>query len=202
MGIDAVKAGALKIRAGRAVFLDRDGVLNLPVVRDGKPFPPASVEELRLYPDAAAALARLKEAGYRLVVVTNQPDVARGTTERAAVEAINSAIGAALGVDDFLVCWHDDADRCECRKPKPGLLTEGAERFGIDLSRSFMIGDRWRDIDAGAAAGCRTVLIDRGYRERAPEHAPDFRAVSIEEAVGWVLQNAWLTRAARMPGNL
>jgi D-glycero-D-manno-heptose 1,7-bisphosphate phosphatase len=190
MGIDGVKAGALKIRAGRAVFLDRDGVLNLPVVRDGKPFPPASVEELRLYPDAFAALARLKKAGYRLVVVTNQPDVARGTTERAAVEAINGAIGAALGVGDFLVCWHDDADRCECRKPKPGLLIDGAERFGIDLSRSFMIGDRWRDIDAGAAAGCRTVLIDRGYRERAPEHAPDFRAASIAEAVGWVLHDA------------
>jgi D-glycero-D-manno-heptose 1,7-bisphosphate phosphatase len=133
-------------------------------------------------------LARLKKAGYLLLVVTNQPDVARGTTERAAVEAINSAIGAALGVDDFFVCWHDDADGCGCRKPKPGLLLEGAERYGVDLNRSFLIGDRWRDIDAGAAAGCRTVQIDRGYHERAPGHAPDFRAESIGEAVGWVLQ--------------
>jgi D-glycero-D-manno-heptose 1,7-bisphosphate phosphatase len=178
------------IGAVRAVFLDRDGVLNQPVMRNGKPFPPASVDQLRLYPDAAAALARLKRAGYLLIVVTNQPDVARGTTERAAVEAINSAIGEALGVDDFFVCWHDDADGCGCRKPKPGLLLAGAERYGIDLSRSFLIGDRWRDIDAGAAAGCRTVLIDRGYRERAPEHTPDFRAESIGAAVGWVLQTA------------
>jgi D-glycero-D-manno-heptose 1,7-bisphosphate phosphatase len=180
MGIDTVKA----------VFLDRDGVLNQPVVRDGKPFPPASVDQLIVYPDAAAALARLKRAGYLLVVVTNQPDVARGTTGRAAVEAINGAVGAALGVDDFFVCWHDDADGCGCRKPKPGLLLEGAERYAIDLNRSFLIGDRWRDIDAGAAAGCRTVLIDRGYRERAPDNAPDFRAESIGEAVGWVLQTA------------
>jgi D-glycero-D-manno-heptose 1,7-bisphosphate phosphatase len=179
MGIDSV----------RAVFLDRDGVLNQPVVRDGKPYPPASVDQLKLYPDAAAALARLKGAGYLLLVVTNQPDVARGTTERAAVEAIDNAIGAALGVDDFFVCWHDDADGCECRKPKPGLLIEGAERHGIDLSRSFLIGDRWRDIDAGAAAGCRTVLIDRGYRERAPQNAPDFRAQSLDEAVEWVLHS-------------
>jgi D-glycero-D-manno-heptose 1,7-bisphosphate phosphatase len=183
MGIGAVKAGGV-----RAVFLDRDGVLNHAVVRDGKPFPPASVDQLRLYPDAAAALARLKRAGYLRLVVTNQPDVARGTTERAVVEAINGAIGAALGVDDFFVCWHDDADGCGCRKPKPGLLKEAAERYGVDLSRSFLIGDRWRDIDAGAAAGCRTVLIDRGYRERAPEHAPDFRAESIGEAAEWVLQ--------------
>ena len=130
MGIDALKAGALNISAVRAVFLDRDGVLNQPVVRDGKPFPPASVDQLRLYPDAAAALARLKGAGYLLMVVTNQPDVARGTTERVAVEAINAAIGAALGVDDFFVCWHDDADDCGCRKPKPGLLLEGRSATG------------------------------------------------------------------------
>jgi D-glycero-D-manno-heptose 1,7-bisphosphate phosphatase len=180
----------LKTDGVKAVFLDRDGVLNQPVVRDGKPFPPASVDQLRLYPDAASALARLKRAGYLLMVVTNQPDVARGTTERAAVEAINGAIGAALGVDDFFVCWHDDADQCACRKPQPGLLLEGAERYGIDLSRSFLIGDRWRDIDAGAAAGCRTVLIERGYHERTPEHAPDFRAASIGEAVAWVLKVA------------
>ena len=175
------------IGALKAVFLDRDGVLNEPVVRDGKPHPPAGIEELSIYPDAAAALARLKAAGYLLIVVTNQPDVARGTTPRAAVEAINAALGAALPIDDFLVCWHDDADICACRKPKPGLMKEAAGRYGIDLSRSFLIGDRWRDIDAGAAAGCRTVLIDRHYRERPPEHAPDFRADSIGAAVEWLL---------------
>jgi D-glycero-D-manno-heptose 1,7-bisphosphate phosphatase len=171
----------------RAVFLDRDGVLNEPVVCDGKPYPPAGLDDLKIYPEAARALARLKQAGYLLIVVTNQPDVARGTTPRRVVETINTAIGAALPIDDFLVCWHDDADACACRKPKPGLLLEGAGRHGIDLARSFLIGDRWRDIDAGAAARCRTVLIDRKYRERQPEHAPDFRADSLEAAVEWVL---------------
>lgn len=176
------------IAAVRAVFLDRDGVLNEPVVRNGKPYPPASLDELRIYPDAAPALARLKHAGFLLIVVTNQPDVARGRTPRRLVEAVNTAIGAALPIDDFLVCWHDDADACACRKPKPGLLREASSRYGIDLSRSFLIGDRWRDIDAGAAAGCRTVLIDRHYRERPPEHAPDFRAESLTEAAEWILQ--------------
>ena len=175
------------IGALRAVFLDRDGVLNEPVVRAGKPYPPASLDELKIYPDAAAALARLKAAGFLLVVVTNQPDVARGTTLRDVVEAINAAIGAALHIDDFRVCWHDDADACACRKPKPGLLLEAAARHGVELRRSFLIGDRWRDIDAGAAAGCRTVLIDRGYRERQPDHPPDFRAVSLAESAKWIL---------------
>lgn len=170
-----------------AVFLDRDGVLNEPVVRDGKPYPPAGLSELRIYPDAAAAVARLKEAGYLLIVVTNQPDVARGATTREDVKTINSAIGAALPVDDFLVCWHDDRDACDCRKPKPGLLLEAAGRYDIDLPRSFLVGDRWRDIDAGAAAGCRTVLIDRHYDERQPLQPPDFRANSLAEAAEWIL---------------
>jgi D-glycero-D-manno-heptose 1,7-bisphosphate phosphatase len=177
MGIGAVKA----------VFLDRDGVLNEAMVRDGKPYPPATLNELKIYPEAAPAMARLKAAGYLLIVVTNQPDVARGTTPREAVEAINFAIGTALPIDDFLVCWHDGSDDCACRKPKPGLVLEAAGRYAIDLSRSFLIGDRWRDIDAGAAAGCRTILIDRHYRERPPDHAPDFRADSLAAAAEWIL---------------
>jgi len=177
VGIDAVKA----------VFLDRDGVLNEVVVHEGLPYPPASLEDLRLAPDAVAALARLKDAGFLLIVVTNQPDVARGTQSRAVVEAMNLAIGAALPLDDFFTCWHDDADACACRKPKPGLLVEAAERHGIDLRASFLIGDRWRDIDAGASAGCRTVLIDRGYRDRAPETEPTHRATSLTGAANWIV---------------
>ena len=180
MGIDAV----------RAVFLDRDGVLNEVVVRDGLPHPPASLEDLRLAPDAAESLARLKAAGFLLIVVTNQPDVARGTQSRTIAEAMNRAIAAALPLDDFFTCWHDDADACACRKPKPGLLVEAAARHAIDLKGSFFIGDRWRDIDAGAAAGCRTVLIERHYRDRAPESTPTHRAASLTGAVDWVLRAA------------
>jgi histidinol-phosphate phosphatase family protein len=176
----------------RAVFLDRDGVLNESVVRDGRPYPPDTVEQLRIVDGAAAALKKLRDAGFLLIVVTNQPDVATGKQSRAGVEALNSALRGSLPLDDFYICFHVDADGCTCRKPKPGLLLEAAERGNIDLARSFMIGDRWRDVDAGATAGCRTVLIDYGYRERPPEHAPDHRATSLTDAADWVLNTTRL----------
>jgi D-glycero-D-manno-heptose 1,7-bisphosphate phosphatase len=171
----------------RAVFLDRDGVLNRPVIRDGKPYPPASPGEIEIPPDAGPALGDLKELGFLLLVVSNQPDVARGTQERAVVEAINSVLKAVLPLDDFFLCYHDDGDRCECRKPLPGLLFQAAERYPIDLSCSFLVGDRWRDIDAGAGAGCKTILIDYGYRERQPSKDPDARVPSLRAAADWVL---------------
>lgn len=180
--------------ATRAVFLDRDGVLNEAIVRDGKPYPPAGIHQLKLVPGAAPALQRLKRASFLLIVVTNQPDVARGTETRQGVESLHAAIAAALPLDAFYVCWHDDRDNCECRKPKPGLLLEAASKYAIDLGRSFLIGDRWRDIDAGSASGCRTVHIDRGYSERSPQSPPDCRAASLTEAVDWIID------ASREPG--
>ena len=146
-----------------AVFLDRDGVLNRAVVRAGKPYPPVSVPDLEILPDVAPALRRLKAAGYRLVVVTNQPDVARGQQRRDVVEGINAALAERLPVDEIRVCYHDDADGCGCRKPEPGLLLQAPAH---DLGRSVMVGDRWRDVEAGRRAGVRaTVLIERGYDE-------------------------------------
>lgn len=171
-----------------AVFLDRDGTLNEAVVRDGKPYPPASPDELVIVPGARETVAALRQAGFRAIVVTNQPDVATGKQRRAVVEAINARLGAALGLDDFRVCYHADADGCACRKPKPGLLLEAARDWQIDLGRSFMVGDRWRDVDAGRAAGCRTVLIEAGYAERRSE--PDFSVSSLGEACTIILRAA------------
>jgi D-glycero-D-manno-heptose 1,7-bisphosphate phosphatase len=177
MGVDSVSAAA--------VFLDRDGVLNAAVVRDGRPYPPASVEEIRILPDAAGALGRLKRHGYRLVVVTNQPDVARGTQRRDVVESINETLRARLPIDEVRVCYHDDADRCRCRKPEPGLLLQAP---AYDLARSVIVGDRWRDIEAGRRAGVRAaVLIDAGYDEPM-RSTPDARVRSLSEAVDWILQ--------------
>lgn len=167
-----------------AVFLDRDGVVNRAVVRDGRPYPPASAAEMEITPDARSALSRLKEAGYALVVVTNQPDVARGTQTREAVEAIHDRLASALPIDEFRVCWHDDADGCSCRKPSAGLLTQAP---AYDLPRSVLVGDRWRDIEAGRRAGCRrTVLIDHGYREPVTVE-PDRRVRTLTEAVDYLL---------------
>jgi D-sedoheptulose 7-phosphate isomerase len=172
-----------------AVFLDRDGVVNEVVVRNGKPHPPDDVASLRIPPGTAEALARLKERGYLLLVVTNQPDVARGKQKRDVIEEMNRRLRAELPLDEVLTCYHDDPDDCECRKPKPGLLMRAARQHGIDLGRSYLIGDRWRDIDAGANAGCKTILIDRGYAERAPASAPDVRVDSLSRAVDWILRS-------------
>lgn len=175
-----------------AVFLDRDGTINAAVVRDGKPYPPASLDELVIVPGAHDALAALRAAGFRTIVVTNQPDVATGKQRREVVEAINDALRARLALDDVRVCYHVDRDGCDCRKPKPGLLLEAARDWQIDLGHSFMVGDRWRDVDAGRAAGCRTVLIESGYAERRSE--PDFSVSSLAEACTMIL------RASAEPG--
>jgi D-glycero-D-manno-heptose 1,7-bisphosphate phosphatase len=164
-----------------AVFLDRDGVINRAFTRDGTPHPPASLADLELLPDVAAALKELKTHGYCLVVVTNQPDVARGTSSRELVEAIHAHLKVTLALDAVLTCFHDDADRCDCRKPSPGLLLRAAQELGIDLGSSFMVGDRWRDVEAGRRAGCRTFFINRGYAEKSPESC-DYRVGSLAEA--------------------
>jgi D-glycero-D-manno-heptose 1,7-bisphosphate phosphatase len=170
----------------RAVFLDRDGVINRPAVRNGRPFPPDRPEDLALLPGVRSALEHLKRAGFVLVVVTNQPDVRRGAQTRDVVESMHQRLREELPVDAIYSCYHDDEDRCSCRKPAPGLLLEAARTWDIDLSASFMVGDRWRDTEAGAAAGCRTLFVDHGYAERQPA-AYDAKVSSLSEAAEWIL---------------
>jgi D-glycero-D-manno-heptose 1,7-bisphosphate phosphatase len=169
----------------RAVFLDRDGVLCRAVVHNGKPYPPASLEELDVLPNALEALCRLRTQGFRLYVVTNQPDVVRGTQRRSVVEAIHNVLRGSLPLDDFYVCYHDDADGCNCRKPKPGLLLAAAAEHKLSLPSSYMIGDRWRDIDCGHAAECTTILIDRGYDEPLRKQ-PHFRVPDLLAATAMI----------------
>ena len=131
----------------------------------------------------------LKAQGFALFIITNQPDVARGTQTRDAVEAIHQALASSLPIDGIFVCYHDDTDHCACRKPKPGLLLEAQRKHSIDLSRSFVMGDRWRDIDAGHSAGCKTILIDYGYKERKPEQPPEATVRSLREAADWIISS-------------
>lgn len=171
----------------KAVFLDRDGVLNNAIVRNGKPYPPAHLDEVMVADDVLPALQALKAQGYLLIGATNQPDVARGTTEKSLVEAINAKLMAMLPLDEIRVCYHDDKDGCDCRKPGPGLMTEAAKEFDIDLSASIMVGDRWKDIDAGRLAGCKTIWIDRGYVEKKPAN-PDAVVQSLGQAAEWIVK--------------
>ncbi len=180
MGIDA-------LMKKKAVFFDRDGVLNQAIIKNGKPYPPASLETLMIADDALAALNLLKQQAFLLIGATNQPDVARGTTSRVLVEAINTALLTKLPLDDIRVCYHDDADSCHCRKPEPGLLLAAAQDYDIDLTKSYMIGDRWKDIEAGRRAGCRTIWLDFQYREKFLSAAPNFIAHSLTQAAEWIL---------------
>ena len=169
------------------MFLDRDGVLNRTTVRDGTPFPPMRVEEVEVLPGVAGALKRLVGNGLSLFVVTNQPDVARGTQTREAVEEINALLGKELPeLDAFYICYHDNKDACDCRKPGPGLLKRAAGEHGIDLSNSFMVGDRWSDVVAGAAAGCKTFLFDVPYNQ-CHRCTPDYVVADLAEAAERIL---------------
>lgn len=171
----------------RAVFLDRDGVINKSIVRAGKPYPPGHLDELEILPGVLEALERLKTAGFALIVVSNQPDVARGTTPRSQVEAINATLARALPIDVFSMCYHDSGDGCACRKPRPGMLLEAAKEWNIDLSSSYMVGDRWRDVEAGERAGCKTFFIHYGYDEKQPDRY-DYRVDSLWEASRIILE--------------
>jgi D-glycero-D-manno-heptose 1,7-bisphosphate phosphatase len=178
--------GSTGCRRRRAVFLDRDGVLNQAIVRDGRPYPPATLELFKILPGTAEAVHRLRNAGFLLIVATNQPDVARGTQRREVVEAMNAQLTAAMPLDEFRVCY-EDGDECLRRKPNPGLLLDAAQAHAIDLHGSFMVGDRWRDVEAGRRAGCRTVFIDLGYNERRPDPPADYTTVDLPAAVTWIL---------------
>ena len=167
----------------RGAFLDRDGVVNRAILLNGIPRPPSLVEEVVILKGVFNAIEILKAHEYVPVVVTNQPDVARGVTSRAMVEKINSHIGDLTGIDYFYVCMHDEEDFCTCRKPAPGLIIKSAHELGLDISSSFMIGDRWRDVSAGQAAGCRSFFIDYCYPEARPE-MPFTSVSSLLEAVG------------------
>jgi D-glycero-D-manno-heptose 1,7-bisphosphate phosphatase len=176
----------------RAVFLDRDGVINRTTVRAGTPYPPRRVAEVEVLPGVAEALALLAGHGLLLIVVTNQPDVARGTQDRAVVEAINRHLIELLPLDQVYTCYHDNADECACRKPRPGLLLQAAERYQVDLRYSFMVGDRWSDIAAGRAAGCTTFLLDVHYNQRQ-RCDPDYVVADLLEAAITIVHSVGFT---------
>jgi D-glycero-D-manno-heptose 1,7-bisphosphate phosphatase len=172
----------------RAVFLDRDGVINRAITRDGLPFPPMSLDDFEILPGVPEACAKLKAAGFLLVVATNQPDVGRGIVPRELVEAMNARMSKVVALDRIEICFHPGrgASDCDCRKPKPGMLLNAAKALGINLPQSWMVGDRWRDVDCGHAAGCRTVFIEGNYDEKLNQK-PDFTARNLTEAADIIL---------------
>lgn len=170
----------------KTIFLDRDGVINQPHVINGKSYAPGSLKDFSLLPGVKEALCELKAAGFLILVVTNQPDVGKGIFQQSDVEAIHHFILNQLTIDDVFVCYHVDADQCDCRKPLPGLLHQAAKKYSIDFSNSYLIGDRWKDIEAGQNVGCKTMFIDYGYAEKKPLNM-DYIVASLFEAKNIIL---------------
>lgn len=192
MALPCVTPGSAENRhevVGRpAVFLDRDGVINRAIVRDGKPYAPRALSEFEILPGVPEALRQLRAAGFLNIVVTNQPDVGTGKLARAALEAMHGRLQAELAVDAVKACYHTDADNCACRKPKPGMILEAARELGLDVGKSYLVGDRWRDIAAAHSAGCRALFIDYRYAEKKPEK-PYVAVNSLADAVELILRS-------------
>ena len=149
----------------RAIFLDRDGVINRVIMKEGKPYSPRKLSDFLFTAGIKEVLALLKEDDFILIVVTNQPDISRGLIRWDELNAIHDLIRSELPIDDIIVCPHDNDDNCDCRKPKPGMIVESARKWGINIESSFIIGDTWKDMGAGEKAGCTTILLDAPYNQ-------------------------------------
>jgi D-glycero-D-manno-heptose 1,7-bisphosphate phosphatase len=182
-----MRASAPNVAMRRAIFLDRDGVINRSLIRDGLPYAPTSLSDFEILPGVADALCKLRRSGFLNIVVTNQPDIKTGKQSKEVLQLMHDRLLSELNIDDIKCCPHTDEDKCNCRKPHPGMLLDAAAGMKIDLSTSWMIGDRWRDIAAGQAAGCNCYFIDHGYLERQPE-PPFSRALSLPLAVAEIIR--------------
>ena len=166
----------------KAIFLDRDGVINKVFIKDNLPTSPPSFDQLEILPGVKEAILILKKLNFVCLIVTNQPDVSRGKIEKKTVIKMNNHLKDEIKLDDIFVCYHDDHDNCKCRKPKAGLLLEAGKKWDINLRKSYMIGDRWKDIEAGRSAGCKTIFVDYKYSEKKPQK-PNFITDSLFSAV-------------------
>ena len=170
-----------------ALFLDRDGTINRSLVRDGRPFAPTRLEDFEVLPGVAETVKMVRSAGFPVIVITNQPDLTTGKQTPEVLAQMHAVLKEAVELDDIFVCPHVDEDDCDCRKPKPGLIRAAADRWSLNCTRSVMVGDRWRDVEAGRAAGCATVFIDNGYAEMRPDGA-DLIVASLAQAKSFIIE--------------
>ena len=169
----------------RAVFIDRDGVINKTDIRNGLPYAPTAFNDLEILPGVKESIIKLKKLNFICIVATNQPDVLRKKVKMEEVIKMHDYIKKEIDVDDILTCFHDDSDKCKCRKPKPGLLLDGSRKWNINLKESYMIGDRWKDISAGVSAGCKTIFINNKYKELTPQN-PNYVTDSLIKAAQFI----------------
>ena len=173
----------------KAIFIDRDGVINHLVSRDGGMYSPRLVTDFQIFPSVPDAIKQIREAGYLVVVVTNQPDISRGLLKPNVLDEMHQLLRAVCQVDAIYVCPHDNSDNCLCRKPLPGMLLQATTDLSIDLNNSWMIGDRATDMQAGNAVGLSNIFIASGQEQRSeliPEKGIVASFITFLEAIQFI----------------
>ena len=171
----------------KAVFFDRDGVLNIPSVLNGKPYAPRKFIDFKIYDGVKESLEKIKSAGFFIVVITNQPDIGNGLVDIKEINVMHEFLKKELPIDYIEICPHSQTSNCNCRKPKPGLIFSAVDKHKIDLSKSWLIGDRWSDIVAGVSSGLKTIFIDHKYTEKTQNFGPDYVVSTTQKACELVL---------------
>jgi D-glycero-D-manno-heptose 1,7-bisphosphate phosphatase len=142
-----------------AIFIERDGILNLAPVERQHQVTPVALEQFKINKQAVPALEHLKAAGFVLIATTNQPGLSNGTLPRRELDRMHELLLRCFPLDDILVCPHDQSDACPCRKPEPGMFTEAAFKWHLDLEHSFVVSDKWQDARAARAVGCTSMML-------------------------------------------
>jgi D-glycero-D-manno-heptose 1,7-bisphosphate phosphatase len=176
----------VSITSRQAVFLDRDGILNKSIIKQGKPYPPENLEEVVIHDEVKQGIRLLKNEGLLLIMITNQPDIARNKTTEKNVNSINNFVKHILNLDDIFMCVHDDNDNCNCRKPKPGMIIDAQKKWNIELNGSFLVGERWKDISAGKKMNLITFFLDLGYKEKKVD--ADFEYKTFTQIVNQIIK--------------
>lgn len=156
-------------KKNRAFFLDRDGVINKSLLKKGKPLAPREFKQFKIIKNVDKSLIFLKKQGFKNIIITNQPDIKKGLIKNSTSKRINKEIKKKLQIDDIFICKHTDEDNCNCRKPKTGLIKKAKKKWNIDLKKSYLIGDRWRDIFLANKLKINCFYIDKNYKERKPK---------------------------------
>ena len=170
-----------------AVFLDRDGVINKPVIINKKPYAPTKYTEFKFYPGIYENLQALKNNGFLRIVVTNQPDIGNGKTKLQEVQLMHDKLMKTNLIDGIYMCSHNQREQCSCRKPGIKMLTDAKSKFNINMSRSWLIGDRWSDVTAAHNAGLTPIFVDHGYAETNSKLQTCIKVKNLKSAVNKII---------------
>tara|TARA_B100000530_G_C15725700_1_gene395741 strand:- start:72 stop:614 length:543 start_codon:yes stop_codon:yes gene_type:complete len=172
----------------KAIFLDRDGVLVIPIFKNGRSYAPLELNDFKVFPDAKESIKKLKMLGFKIIVITNQPDIHDNILTKEIVDEMNLILKKKVDYDDIEVCY-DKIASSPRRKPNPGMIYDSAQKWNINIKESYLIGDRFSDIEAGIKAGCKgNIFIDYNYTSETSPTKQDYSCSTLSEAANWIFE--------------